>query len=100
MLRTFVTCESDAGSASVVRSFASFVAAILPGLAARQGFMPTAAFDLSCTLGPRPCLRAEVSIARTSSNLGSGAKPCMPGMAAAARTPLEKPLVEGSVDEV
>ena len=77
-----------------MRSFASSVAATLPGPAARQGFMPTAAIDLSCTLGPRPCLCAEVSIARTSSILRSGATPCMPGLAAAARARFGKPLVK------
>ena len=56
--------------------------------------MPTAAFDLSCTLGPRPCLCAEVSIARTSSILRSGATPLYARLAAAARARFAKPLLK------
>jgi len=79
-------------SARVVRSFASSVAATSPGRAARRGFMPTAAIDLSCTLGLGPCLCAEVPIERAPSTLGPGAKPLYARSAAAARTPPKKPL--------
>ena len=56
--------------------------------------MPTAAIDLSCTLGPQAVPRAEVSIARTSSYFEVGCQPYMPGTAAAARARFGKPLLK------
>jgi hypothetical protein len=64
MLKLFLTCESYAGfglRCVFIRFFCSSHFARFG-----QSFMPTADFDLSCTLGPRPCLCAEVSIMRTS----------------------------------
>ena len=99
MLRLVVTCESDVqATAGVVRSFASSVAATLLRPAARQGFMPTAAFDLSCTLGRAGRARVPKSRLRGPHPfLGSGAIPCMPGRLPRPALLLNKPLLKESL---
>ena len=76
MLRVFVTCESDAGCGRR-RAFICFFCSGHFARPQRPGKVSCLRLPL-ISLAPsdrRPCLRAEVSIARTSLVLRSGATP-------------------------
>jgi hypothetical protein len=87
-------CESGAGFGRRCVFICFFCSGLFARLGSGQRFSPTAAFDLSCTLGRRLCLRAEVSIARTSFRLRSGAASRSLGLAAAAYACSTKPILK------